>query len=146
MARRLVAAIVLVLLGVTPSLALACDARCLSGDPFTPSISSLDASESTGHAHAHHRATAAPAHTHHQVDAAVTEHGTQLTDAHVARHGCRAAFDTGALDRQAGAALAVPPSSWVAWRPGPCPTTRVARVPPAPPLPLSLLASVPLRI
>jgi len=148
MVHRLVAAVVLVLLGVTPSLALACDARCLPEHAFTSSPSSQTASHSNGLAHTHHHTTSATAHAHrHDLGAATTAHGMQVTDAHTARHGCQAAFDAGTLDRQTGAAhLAAAPSSTAIAHLSPCPAPLVARVSSTPPLPLALVASVPLRI
>src|SRR5687768_14865164 len=104
MARRLIAAIVPLVLGITPSLALACDARCLAEPATRTSFA-----DRTGHTHDHHSSAhwqAAPAHAHHtQVaqssDAVSPVHvSTLVTAAGSAHHGCKAAFDEGTVNRQ----------------------------------------------
>jgi len=122
---RLVVAIVSLLLGVTPSLALACDARCLGGN-----AAHTGQAGQAGHAHAGHPSSdqRSTTHAHHSSatqpsDAASQVHVTPpVTDAEPMNHGCMAAFDQGPLDRQpvagglgdppAGLAMAyLPPSA-----------------------------------
>jgi hypothetical protein len=149
MPRALVAAIVMLLVAVTPSLALACDARCLADQA---ALTGGDAGASGHAAHRSSHAQTATAHTHHTAaaptsDAIATIHVTAFVTAALIRHGCLAAFDAGTLDRQPGNAgggdttagvVFVYPSS-----PGsPCP--RAAAL--APTMPASGRASTPLRI
>ena len=91
--RRLVAAIVPLILAITPALAIACDARCL-GERAGQGVTG-----SGGHTHtsAHAGHTNAP----HSSDSGAAVHVTAaLTGEAPLHHGCLAAFDKGTLDRQ----------------------------------------------
>jgi hypothetical protein len=101
MARRLVAAIVPLLLGITPSLALACDARCL-GEHAARAVAARAGHVHAGHPTSHQQAAA---HAHDTDTARPSDAGSQgqvttlVTGAAPMHHGCMAAFDEGTLDR-----------------------------------------------
>jgi hypothetical protein len=150
MPRGLVAAIVTLLLGITPGLALACDARCLDEHVARTSADSL-----AGHGHARHRsnqphaaAHAGHAHTARSTDAASPVRVTTLvTGADAAHHGCKAAFDEATVDRQfLTASLGPAPDRPVMASPPPATAALPRHARHAPAASDSGRASIPLRI
>jgi hypothetical protein len=109
MPRGLIAALVTLLLGITPSLALACDARCLDGYGAHANPAGTGA-DHAGHSSSHRHAVAAHglhADLAQPSDAASAVHVTTLiAGAAQVHHGCQAAFEEGTVDRQPPAANA----------------------------------------
>src|SRR5262245_47787537 len=104
MLHRLVAALVPLLLGITPSLALACDARCL-GERAGHSVTTSAGHQHPGHQHSN-AAPAGRANDAHSSDAVSAVHVTvAVTAERLLHHGCVTAFDEGTLDRPAAAGL-----------------------------------------
>ena len=103
MLQRLVAAIVPLLLGITPSLALACDVRCL-GEHAGHSVATPAGHEHAGHQHPG-AAPAGRADAEQSLDTVSAVHVTAAVKAErPLHHGCMTAFDEGTLDRPSAAA------------------------------------------